>query len=95
MATLLEALNLYPESRFWRVKQSQSVSNIPGGVATLLVIVVMTVFTITQLVLVFQKQSIRVSHLEELINTNQLLEVQNTNSLNKPIIQSVISIQLC
>lgn len=50
MASVRQALNLYPESRFWRVRGSPSVSNVAGGLATLIVIVLMSAFAVTQLV---------------------------------------------
>ena len=63
MASVLQALNLYPQSRFWRVRSAPSVSNIAGGIATILVIVAMTVYSISQLVLVFDKTSLTFNNL--------------------------------
>lgn len=67
MASLFEALNLYPESRFWRVRGSPAVSNVAGGVATLLVVVLMSAFTVSLLLTVFNRTNMNVNSLSQTV----------------------------
>ena len=53
MTSILEAMNLYPESRFWRLKRTPEVSHVTGGIATALMIVVILIYTTYKVYLVF------------------------------------------
>ena len=89
MSSVLEALNLYPESRFWRVRGSPSVSNVAGGVATLIVIVLMSAFAVAQLVTVFNKTNMNVNSLSQSIQENSTVTAEATNSSSRPFMVAV------
>ena len=55
---MLEQINLFPETRYFRCKQSSQIDHQCGGIASLLIILtLLTIFTI-KLVEVFKKQSV-------------------------------------
>lgn len=77
MASLLEGLNLYPESRFWRVRGEQSVSNVAGGLATVLLIIGMAAYSISQLTIVFEKSQVRINNIQVSPTTDQKIYTQS------------------
>ena len=71
MSSLLAAISMFPESRFWRIRKENKVTYACGGIATLILITTVLAILVIELKLVFDKTQITVNQRKKIILTNK------------------------
>ena len=85
MPNILQRISLFPETRFWRVKGSAKVEDTFGGVASLLLFLVIGAVLIVKMVEVFNRSVVFVNTERTIGKTTfegDITTIQNNNSLN-------------
>ena len=85
MPNFLQRISLFPETRFWRVKGSAKVEDTFGGVASLLLFLVIGAVLIVKMVEVFNRSVVFVNTERTIGKTTfegDITTIQNDKSLN-------------